>query len=1183
MRIIHRFTKWLSLALTIIFITGMIVGISIEKEYDGIIGGYLNTEAQAAEQQQPTSPGAEDLTVGGKLCKELLEEGMVLLKNDKLASGENSLPLPMSKRRVNIFGYGATDQGWLQFGIGSGSTPPQAQKSINLLAAFDNSAYSYNTEIFEAYKSLNWSARLLGNSKDTKKAAVYNQYEASRSWYESQGNLLDRARYFSDTAIYVITRVSGENTRTNTTTKESVPAEQTLFTDGATTGVRTTERTYLQTSTVEEGVLDMLHENFKNVIVILNTTNAMFLDTMDERVQSVLYAGITGETGAAAIPEILWGEVNPSGHLSDTFPLVPKADPAFANRNDYSKIVFQEGIYFGYKWYETADKEGFWSSDFAKNNFGINSYEQAVYRPFGYGLSYTTFDWELKSVKIDDQEVAGGDTFNKDSKISLEVDVTNTGSKEGKEVVQLYYTAPYTAGKIEKASTNLLDFEKTLSLKPNETQTLKLSFIPYDMASFDTYDANQNGFKGYELDSGVYTFELKTDAHTVKNSDLSFTLESGNIQFANDPKTNTQVKPLFSGDDAYMGLSIDGKGFLGNNGEGVKYLSRADFANTFALAKTGNTVTANVDKANAAASSSAKNYYNFTTLPKSGVEANLRLVTKEDGSYATFEELSGKANATLKLNEELISELGSDYESEKWDALLDQMSYNEMCNLVYYGGYGTYPAASIGKVQTLDLDGPAGFNFAYAKNVPGADPEWTSYPSETMIACTFSKRLAYNFGLSLGRESKGEKVSVNSLYGPGANLHRSPFGSRNYEYFSEDRVLTGKMAANEILGAKTNGLYMLLKHFICDEMGYNPRATDTWLTEQALREEYGRPFEIAVKEGGANGVMSSFNDLGNIYVGHNYALCTTMLRDEWGFRGMIATDYFTGNDETMYATKCVYAGNDMMLNPNTSYPSKRKLNTSDPIDMHCARQAAKNILYTYTSTYYFALTNEPLDPTYGADLSIKAAKTLESAIPGILTTITVVGGVILAALTVFLFLRPVVKGADGKLYMTEMEQKIRKQIWTYLPLAFCLIGIVLSLVARGVVKNSFFINFFTGVFTDLASAFTSFGFGVVMNVVIYASLLLTVATIALSVWRLLKDRSLATIILTVSSVLTIFLTTMFLGVLLFTFSTTIWLKSVIDLFYMLLVGGFTVAALVIVIIQNIKYFTVKKQTTEKGD
>ena len=596
MKKIRKANKFIFLGVSVLTLGLLVTGTKVLKNYDAVIAGFLNTESAAANNEMDSgSSGVIEKSNGAKLCTELLEEGTVLLKNGNVKGGtKKSLPLDSRKRKVNIFGYGATDEGWLQFAVGSGGTPPQAKKSVNLLKAFDNSNYSYNKNIIDAYKSLNWKARLEGKSSDTKKAYVYYQYEASRNWYESNG-VLEQAKSYSDTAIYVISRVSGENTRTDSVSKESVPAEQTLYTDGATTGVRKTNRTYLQTTEVEEGVIDMLHENFKNVILVINSTNAMFLDTADDRIQSILYVGTTGECCATAIPEILWGEVNPSGHLSDTFPLVPKADPAFANRNDYTTPVFQESIYFGYKWYETADTMGFWESDFSKTKLNISKYEEAVYRPFGYGESYTNFNWEFEEaayVKKDSEgkeisktPISSGSTINNNDEITVKVKVTNKGEVEGKDVVQLYYTAPYTQGKIEKASTNLLDFDKTISLKPGESQTLSLSFTPYDMASFDTYDANANSFSGYELDGGNYVLQLKSDAHNVKENTTDFILKvaPNGLKFEKDPVTGTTVIPQFSGSTAYKNCSIDGNGFIGSSGAGQKYLSRSNFEGTFAL------------------------------------------------------------------------------------------------------------------------------------------------------------------------------------------------------------------------------------------------------------------------------------------------------------------------------------------------------------------------------------------------------------------------------------------------------------------------------------------------------------------------------------------------------------------------------------------------------------------------
>lgn len=1171
MRKINKFYKWIYLGITILITGALIAGTEIVKSYDAIIAGALNAEANIGNQQ-PTTGNDGVTSLGSELCEEIVEEGAVLLKNNVLESGQQSLPLLSRDRKVNIFGYGATNEGWLQFGIGSGSTRPQEQKSVNLLKAFDESPYSYNKEIFEAYQKLNWPKRLAGTSGDTKKAYVYYQYEASRSWYENQPNLLENAKEYSDTAIFVIRRVSGENTRTDSVAKEAVPAEQTLYTDGSSTPKKVTDRTYLQTTEVEEGVIDMLSENFKNVIVILNTSNAMFLDTMndkDDRVDSILYVGITGECGARAIPSLLWGKVNPSGHLSDTFPIVPKADPAFANRNDYSTPVFQESIYFGYKWYETADSTGFWNSQFAKDNFGISSYEEAVFRPFGFGNSYTKFDWTIESITQNGIDISDGATISDNSKIEVKVKVANTGEVAGKEVVQLYYNPPYYAGGIEKANVNLLDFEKTVSLNPNENVVLTLSFTPYDMASFDSYDSNNNNFYGYELDSGNYEISLRSDAHSIKN-DLKFNLKVGSdgLKFEKDPVTGTTVIPQFSGDTAYKGVPIDGKGFIGTNGEGVKYLSRNNFTGTFALTKTSGKITTNSSIASSAASSNAKDMYNFTEMPTTGVDSGLRLVTKENGSYASASELSGGAKSNLKLNEELILEL-DDYNNEKWDTLLDQMSLDEYIKFVIYAGFKTYYSESIGKPQTRDIDGPAGFNGAYS-TLPAIDEKWTSYPNETIIACTFSKRIAYNLGCCLGAEAQSEVCPVNGIYGPGANLHRSPFGSRNYEYFSEDRVLTGVMASQEIIGAKTNGLYMYMKHFVADEMGYNPRNTTTWLTEQSLREEYCRPFEMAVKFGEANAIMTSFNKIGNVFTGHAYPLCTTMLREEWGFEGIVLTDYYTGADDSMDAKRCIAAGNDAILNPSSSYSSGRTPSKTDITEMNLARIAAKNVTYAYVNTYAYSLTHEVNDDQYKVEIGINAAATPESGIPDFLTGFTISLGLVFVAFNILHFVRPVVKNEDGTLSMTDKEEKIRRQVKRYMPLGLSLAALVLSIVAKAILPNSFFVNFFTGLFYDIGIAFSHFGFGIMMNIVVYVFLIAIIGVTSLFVLKLLKKRELHTIINFSSLLASIVFVTIFTGTLFFALSSGVLLKNLTDLILLLFVGVSSITALVVAAINVIK-------------
>ena len=585
--------------------------------------------------------------------------------------------------------------------------------------------------------------------------------------------------------------------------------------------------------------------------------------------------------------------------------------------------------------------------------------------------------------------------------------------------------------------------------------------------------------------------------------------------------------------------------------------------------KTSGVIVNNSSIATDASNSDAKNYYNFDNYPTTSKESNLRLTLLEDGSFPSTSNLNGTNKASLKLNEELIKEIGNDYNNEKWDKLLDQMSFSEMTSLIYYAGFKTNYVTSVGKPQTLDIDGPSGFNGAFSP--VSINPEWTSYPCQTILASTFSKRLAYNFGLSLGKDAQNNPA-VNGLYGPGVNLHRSPFGSRNYEYYSEDRVLSGKLAANQIEGGKTNGLYMYMKHFICDEQGYNPRNVTTWLTEQSLREEYGRPFEIAIKEADANAIMSSFNKIGNIYVGHTYALCTTLLRNEWGFKGAIITDYYVaGNDSSMNAKKCVYAGNDMILNPKTTYTDSYKLSSEDVIDVNVARTTAKHILYMYASTYSYSLTHEPRDNAFDVDMNINASEALSSIIPSLLLTSIIVSIVILLAINVLNFIRPVVT-VDGKTYMSDKETKIRRNIRDYVPIGLAIVVVIISLIAKSITTNSFFINFFSGVFSDLISSFTHFGFSVLMNNIIYIGIISFVGLIVLSIFKLKKDHSFKTILKTVSIFVSLFIFIMSIGVLLFGLSSGHILKSLPDLLFILVTNILSIIALIISIIDYIKNF-----------
>ena len=687
-----------------------------------------------------------------------------------------------------------------------------------------------------------------------------------------------------------------------------------------------------------------------------------------EGVDAAMYVGLTGQSGAIAIGEILKGKkldgttFSPSGKASDTWIYTREFDPGFANtemsETDEAgiNIQYMENIYIGYRWYETAAAEGYFDS--VNNAYG-KGYDGVVQFPFGYGLSYTEFEWDVMEVSLEN----GSDITdaNKSAEITVKVLVTNTGSVAGKDVVQLYYTPEYIKGEIEKSEVNLLDFAKTVLLAPGQSQEVTLSFTPYDMASFDAHDANKNGESVYELDAGTYTVSLRTDSHRVApcaGATISYNIPE-DVLYKTDPVTGKQIAVRFTGENPYGGVDIEG----GNVGLSTNYLSRADIAGTFPKTKSPVPTNGALVK-----STSGYTYdgYDTNTSPTQGVSGNLSL-TAEDGR---------------EYNYDLIKTLAENYDAPEWTALLNQMTADEIVNLVHRGGFKTQAVASIGKPLMWDFDGPAGFNTNSRSGSWGgasaAADTWTAYPCECLLGCSWNKELLLQMGLSMGVEAAA--TQVNGWYAPGINLHRTNYTSRNYEYYSEDPVLSGYLAANVILGAKYNGLYAYMKHFVVSESGPNGRNWSTWLTEQSLRELYLKPFEIAVKKGGANAVMSSFNSLGSIWTGGNKALLTDVLRNEWGFKGSVITDWSmgggTGLNNLAYGSNMspkqgVRAGNDLWL-AGMDFVVGDTLSASNATDLTCARTAAHNIIYTLVDTINFNHTADrsELDAAFTVNVGI---------------------------------------------------------------------------------------------------------------------------------------------------------------------------------------------------------------------
>lgn len=847
------------------------------------------------------------------LCQKIAEEGIALVRNEN-----NCLPLKFpegSEKRVNVFGWSSTDAGFLLRGIGSGSSTINPNKTITFLQGLKNSGFVYNEDLINFYKDYCSDEFSFSTGSQSRVPLI----EPRMDEYSTQ--LLDDAYNFSDTAIVVISRVGGENIG-------ELPMQQkkkNYDTDS--------HRHFLEISTEEEDLLNYVRENYDKTIVIINSANQMELGFLEEiGIDACLNVGLMGQSGANAIGKILDGIISPSGRLTDIYAYDFKKDPSFINYlRQGNHIQYAEDIYYGYKWYETAHEEGY-----------LN-YEESVQYPFGYGLSYTQFKWKLTDVNLPD-----GSKLKKDDVIELTFSCTNTGDVEGRDVMQVYYTAPYVKGEIEKSSINLVEFAKTGKIPAKQTQTgIKISFAVSDMASFDCYDKNNNGSATYELDGSDQPYEIRfmEDSHNYKymedaTSSLNYYIDE-DIIYDKDPVTNNDVETRFTGSKAYAGVPIDGSTVF----NGISYLSRANFQNTYPIQLAINNLNQNeLSKANNYTNDS----FNQSSMPTLNQNHNLYLYTNEDGSKANLNSLNG--NGKTKANEELIKKIGHDYNSDELNQLIEQMSAEEVCHLVEDGGFGTAAIESIGKRKSLDFDGPAGFNTSVAR--PGDDTSgWTAFPCETLIGQTFDKFIAKQMGLSIGLE--GKATGVSGWYGPGINLHRSPFNARNYEYYSEDPILSGYLASNVIEGAKANGVYAYVKHFTLSEPGQNARDLNTWLTEQNYRENYLKPFELAVKKGGANAMMTAFNFIGGVWAGACKAQNIDILRNEWGFKGSVITDYSTG-DGSMNTIKGVKAGNDLWLNPNSGQ-NRAKLNRNDPTEVYCAKQAAKNIVFTYCDTYTFSL------------------------------------------------------------------------------------------------------------------------------------------------------------------------------------------------------------------------------------
>ncbi|MDE7167938.1 MAG: glycoside hydrolase family 3 C-terminal domain-containing protein [Clostridia bacterium] len=887
------------------------------------------------------SGSASVLESADKVVRNTAEESMVLLYNKEDNDGNAYLP-QKNLSKVNLFGWGATDGGFLLTGGGSGGATildkdrnGKDRIKVDLTDAFKEAGIEYNTELTKAYTDFS------SFDADYRKGGTTNAYvdeslkNPGADFYST--DRMTQAKTYSKDAVVVLSRWGAENVDNSQSAElKSVRG----YADGS----------FLELTNEEKAMLKALDDNKFDVTVVLNVCNDLELGFLKDYpcIKACIFAGIPGQSGAIAIPEIIKGTVNPSGRLSDTLPYDHQTfNPTYANAaKSGPNIVYQEGIYFGYKWYETADADGYFAA------YG-KTYEDIVQFPFGFGLSYTTFEWEPDFSKVL--------TLTKDGSYEVPVKVTNTGSVAGKDVVQLYGHAPYTNGGVEKAERVLLDFAKTPLLEPGDSETVTLSFNAYDLAS---YDISGNG--GYKLDNGKYIISVMNNAHFYKHSpavqgdkgdykEINLTTA---ISIDKDPVTGNTVENLFTGSTAFANCPVDGS-------SNISYLSRAKgtrtiggnevevaFANFPDVAATRDKGS-NPDVNEIKAASKAK--YDSAAVNagvKYGQDANMFLVGAENANgqveRVSLSTLEGNGDTSnLVYNKWILDTLMEEgFDSIFWDSFLNQVTRQETLDLIGKGGFQTVALYSVGKTFCRDKDGPAGFNNSVDDALEAKSDQYTLFCSESLTGCSFSKEIAYSIGEAQAKIA--QSVGFQGWYGPGVNLHRSVYNSRNYEYYSEDAVLSGKLAANTISAAYENNMYCYLKHFAVSEAGINPKGLNTWLTEQTLRETYLRPFEIAVKEGKANAMMSAFNKVGGVDAGYNYALLTGVLRNEWGFKGSVITDWFMGGDYMGDYEAGVLAGNDLWL--NGTFQSSASLNLDDKHVAYAARQSVKNILYTYIDT-----------------------------------------------------------------------------------------------------------------------------------------------------------------------------------------------------------------------------------------
>ena len=838
---------------------------------------------------------------GAEVCEQVEGEGAVLLKNDN-----NALPLKADSN-VSCFSHSSVDP--VFGGTGSGAT--DASSAIDLKTALENAGFRVNETLWDFYTNADGYGR---TSKSIHGSGAYAVKDVP--WSEYSTDVLNSIASYGDAAIITLSRIGGEGSDLPVDDCETME-------DGSALSLTDEEKEML----VQIGALKQ-NGTIKKVIVLLNSANALqldFLNNADYGIDACLWIGDVGQTGLNAVGKILSGEIVPSGHLAETFLNDTLSSPAMQNfgsqtygnadsvtleargKNSWNYTVYAEGIYVGYRYYETRYEDTVMGTG---NTTGYD-YNADVAYPFGYGLSYTDFAYSDFSASYD----AANDVYN------VTVTVTNTGSTySGKQVVQVYAQSPYTEydqqNHVEKSAVTLCGFGKTSILAPGESETLTVQVDRRDLASYDAY-----GAKTYILDAGDYYLTVAENAHAAVNNILTakgYTGDSvgntsmvyGWTETSFDAKTystsasGAEITNQF--DNADLNLYDNGQ-------QGYTALSRSDWTNTFPT-----TIQLNITEQMAS--------------------------DLADVQYGATGDSTGMPTTNAKNGRTLAEYIGKDFDDPEWDELLDQMSFDEMAELVGRSFHRTAPAASVGLPGTHDENGPNGLTGRLMKS----KLDVTSFPSEDIMAATWNKELIAEIGTCIGEDCLANGYS--GLYGPGANLHRTPYGGRNFEYYSEDPYLSGEVCTAEVQALNENGVYVFIKHCALNEGETNREGIGTWANEQSIRELYLKAFQKPLETVETAGVMNSYTRIGCTWNGAHKGMLTNVLRNEWNNKGAYISDNTTFNTY-MSGIDGVLAGTTMFDSmAGIQYRAISRTNGTDAALVNALREACHYDLYVIANS-----------------------------------------------------------------------------------------------------------------------------------------------------------------------------------------------------------------------------------------